>query len=515
MLASVASGVPEINQSGYRVVQYPLPKGSTTPFAIAVDNKTGNVWFVEQGSNQIGMLDPSSGVIREYSIPTASSTPTAIAVDSFGNVWFSELSSNRLGELKDGVITEFDVPSSSEEIQGHSTPQSCGPTEVVPRAQDRIWVVCIFSNEIDEFFPANETFQSFELPVFLSGPAGLVFDKSGNFWFTAADAEMIGHGIVSELKNGTSSGITEFAPINKTYVFSFKETTSYLGSTKTVESSLPTPSGIGISPDGNTLWISEHVDSSFDSYNIQTGSLDRYWTSQTDDQYGYSVSLPNGLVINDNGTVWIAEHYGNKIAEFDPYAGTLTEYLVPCCNSSIAGPYTLTLGQNGTVWFVEIVGNAIGELIPATGNFPTLDIELGRQLLTAKSPSTTSIPLRIVQHASSNQSDLVSLEISGVSGTGILSGASAVFEPPTLELSGTQSATSELDLTIQALKPGIYDLTVSAKPAPYGVIYSTIMKLEVFPPQNEIFTYTVLIGVTASCAILAFHFFRVRRKRSR
>ena len=502
-LFSYSSEVSQGEQSSYRLVQYPLPNGSSAPYSITVDN-SGNVWFVEQGSNQIGSLDPASGVIKEYSIPTPNSSATTIAADSSRNIWFSELDSNRLGELKNGSIIEFDVPSSVVDLEGTPTIQQCGPTEVAPDNLGHIWVICIFSNQIDEFFPNVKTFESFDLPVFLSGPAGLVFDNSGDFWFTAADAGMIGRGIISQLRNESSSGITEFAPINQTYVYSFQESTNYLGSTRIVKSSLPTPTGIALSPDGNTLWITEHVDSSFDSFNIKTDSLDRFWTSNTEDAYGYPVSLPNGVAVTVNGTVWIAEHYGNKIAEFNPYLGKLIEYLVPCCKSSIAGVYTLHLGLNGIVWFVEIQGNAIGELLPVANRIPMITIGLEPQLLIEKSPSSAQVSLKIIQDAISNQSDSINLDLSGISDTGSPAGLSATFEPSSLQLSGTHNVTSQMDLNVQSLRPGIYDLTLGARVPSYGVIYSTIIKLEISSPQNAIFIYTIILVVVAVTIFVSY-----------
>ncbi|MGI0092156.1 MAG: virginiamycin B lyase family protein, partial [Nitrososphaerales archaeon] len=314
----------------YRMAQYPLPAGSSGPWAIATDS-IGRVWVVEQVSNQLAAFDPSSSTFKEYTIPTPNSTANSVVVDISGNVWFTELTGDRLGELKLGAtsIAEYKIPSGSTSFAGQSEALSCGPIGVVPSSQGSLWVLCLFSNQIDEFFPVNGTFNSFDLPVFQSGPAGLVFDHAGNFWFTAADANMIGHGVVSELRNNTSDGIQETAPQNETYTYNFDHATDFRGDTESIKSSLPTPSGIALSPDGHTLWISEHVDSSFDSYNILTKSLDRFWTSQTHQEFGYPVSFPNGLAVDAGGNVWIAEHYGNKVAEFNQGTGKLTEYVVP------------------------------------------------------------------------------------------------------------------------------------------------------------------------------------------
>jgi virginiamycin B lyase len=444
------------------------------------------------------MFNPASSTFQEYPIPTANATTTSITSDPNGNIWFTELGANRLGELRNGIITQFNVPGSTVVIEGEPQNQSCGPTDVVSDKSGHVWVICIFSNQIDEFFPANRTFLSFDLPIFLSGPAGLVFDSEGNFWFTAADAEMIGRGIISELKNDTSNGITEFAPINQTYIFSFQRQNGYLGGSVSAKSSLPTPTGIALSPDGSTLWITEHVDSSFDSYNIRTGSLERYWTSPTNDQFGYSVSLPNGIAVDANGTVWIAEHYGNKIADLDPYTGQMIEYEVPCCGTESAGVYTLTLGPNGTVWFVEILGNAIGELIPTSSDNWSLSVGLSPSHISVKPSSSSTVTLSVAQYGGANDTSSVDFAISGTSNTGKLSGVSANFSPASVELTGYQNSTAALQLTTLGLVPGIYDLTVSASITAKNLIYSEILKVSVSSsPWTD-----MAIGIIATIALV-------------
>jgi len=505
----VSATSSSVETSGYQLIQYPLPNGSSAPFAIASD-PSGKIWVAEQGSNQIASFDPAFKVFQEYSIPTSNSEVSSIAADNASIVWFTELNSNRLGEWNRGVIKEYNVPGTEISVGGQDQVQSCGPTAVVPNGSGRIWVICIFSNQIDEFFPVNDTFHSFNLPVFESGPAGLVFDNSGNFWFTAADAGMLGHGIVSQLVNNTSNGITEFPPLNSTYEFTFQESTSFLGGTKNVRSSLPTPSGIALAPDGNTLWISEHVDSSFDSFNVGSQSLDRFWTSKTDDAFGYSVSLPNGIAVDGHGIVWIAEHYGNKIAEFDPINDSLTEFVVPCCTSTSAGVYTLTLGKNGTVWFVEIFGNAIGELKPDPSP-ASITLQLNQNPVQVTPTRSTIIHVTLIQKAPSNYSSNIQLDVSGISSTGALAGLQANFSSASMQLVGSQAGTSNLRITIEpSLKPGSYYLTVGARESAKDVIYSTILKLVVpAPAANQLFLYGAIVGGAASVVVILFLAFRL------
>ena len=509
--------------TGYVMTEYKLPGGPNQPVAITTD-ASGNVWVVEQESNQLAMFNPSNSSFQEYNIPTPSSTPNSVALDSSGNVWVTELTTSKLAELKSGAtnMIEYSIPNGSTTLGTQIEPLECGPVAVIAGPNGGIWILCDFSNQIDEFFPSNSTFDRFNLPVWQSGPAGLVFDRNGNFWFTAADANMLGHAVTSQLHNDTMNGITEFAPLNETYTFVFAHPIDLQGNTKNITSSLPTPAGIGLGPDGNTLWITEHVDGSFDSYNIATKSLDRYWTSKTYGQFGYQYSFPNGLAVSPDGMVWMAEHYGNKVAEFNPNTGKLVEYAAPCCGTTASGLYTLTLGKNGTVWFVEIFGNAIGELKPiATSQIFNIDLKNSLVSVGSGRPAKANVTVE-VQYSGfpAGEPGDVKLDIAGVSKTGALSGASAQFSQSTLNLSGTGNASSNLSLVIQSLKPGIYDFTVSAIVSSTNTTYSEILKVNASSSSSsshQVLTieYGAVIGVIASVALVGILSLRMKRRKIR
>lgn len=507
------------SDSGYVMVQYPLPTDSKWPFELATDN-IGRVWVVEQLSNQLGMFNPSNDTWTEYAIPTPDSTPNSVAIDSSGNVWVTGLTSNKLIELRNDSnrLTEYSIPNGTATLAGLNESLICGPVQVYVGPHQNIWVICDFSNQIDEFFPGNSTFDRFNLPLWYSGPVGLAFDSSGNFWFTAADANELGYANVSQLMSGTSNGITEFAPKNQTYDYNFAHEIDLAGDTQNITSSLPTPAGLAFGPDG-LLWITEHVDSSFDSYNISSKSLDRYWLSKTYMEYGYPISFPNGLAVDSNGNVWMAEHYGNKVAEYSPSTRTLTEYAVPCCSdvqyaAPGAGIYWLALGKGGVVWFVEIYGNRIGELIP-NNSTQTVLTHVGDSSvsLLANQRSSVTLPVKIEYSGVANSE--LKLAIAGTSHNGTLVGARAVFAPESFNISGSGTVSSNLTLVNQALKPGIYDLTVSANLTNSNVIYSTIFEVNVTRSQfPTLIVYAAIVGVVASATIIAVvSRRRVRRRR--
>jgi streptogramin lyase len=504
-----------VSYGSYQMIEYHLPNGSSEPWSITADTQ-GRIWFVQQNPAALVMFNPQTQTFSQYPISgngNESATPESVATDTSGNVWFSALVTNNLGELKNGSsnVIQYSIPGTKVSIGSSSQSLSCGPTVVKTDASGNVWVACEFSNQIDEFFPKNSTFLSFDLPLWLSAPAGFAFDNSGNLWFTAADADRIGKAVLTSLKNGTTDGITEFAPMNSTYIFSFPHEEGPSGTIQNISSSLPTPSGIALAPDGSTLWITEHVDSSFDSYNINTKSLVRYWTSQTYDKFGYLVSFPNGIAIDSEGNVWIGEHYGNKIAEFKPSTDQLTEYPIPCCSNNVGGPYSIALGPNGSVWFVEILGSAIGELKPTTAS-PSLSINLSSSILKIGQSSTANIPLELNQIGGITDA---SLNVSGMSNTGILSKASASFSKSTISFSSENSVNVTLTLTTAGLNPGIYYLTVSATVST-GEIYSTILKVTVSQSPSLSLTalYVAIVAIVLAVCVVGGLYALSRRPRA-
>src|SRR5262249_22884463 len=99
------------------IVEYPLPKNRSLPWAIAV-GPDGNIWFTEAVGNRIGRITPA-GVITEFPIPTGSSVSEDITAGPDGNLWFTESAGNSIGRITtNGVITEFAIPTLNARAEG-------------------------------------------------------------------------------------------------------------------------------------------------------------------------------------------------------------------------------------------------------------------------------------------------------------------------------------------------------------------------------------------------------------
>jgi virginiamycin B lyase len=500
-----AQGSPPVNQPQqlYGFTQYSIPQNSTQPGAITVDGN-GNLWFVEQGLNAIGSFDPSSGAFSSYPIPTPSALPQGIAVDPQGNVWFAELGPNKLGELGPGesAVVEVAIPPGPDGL-------GCGPIGVTPHGGS-VWITCEFSNQIDEYTPSGGSFKEFDLPLIFSAPLQIAFDKAGNFWFTASDVGMLGYAVVAQLEQGTASGITEFAPINSTYVTTISNSLLPGGGVRT---SLSLPSQIAISPDGNSLWVTEHGGSSFDHYEIGTKSLVKYFTTASSTP-SYPDSLPNGIALDSNGNVWVTEHGANRVAEFVPASGSMIEYAVPCCGKGLAGVLYLTLGRNGTVWFTEFFGNAIGELSSKVGAPPAATLSPGSVSMGASSTANVSVSVSL-KAGGPGASQEFTFRASGVTQSGAPQNLTAHFSPSALTVGPGSNATAVLSLSAAGLRPGVYYLTVGAMSTSTGVISSRFLVLTVTQGNQDLLLWAGLAAIVliAVGAIFARRGRRRTRKR--
>jgi len=493
----------------YSIIQYPLANSSSVPIAI-VASQQGMIWFLEQASNKLVSFNPSNHSFTEYNIPTANSFPISLTVDSFGNVWFTELNGEKIGYLMQGGknITEYEVPSINVSVQGLKQKIPCGPASIITDNEGNVWIACLFSNQIDEFVPSTHAFLTFNLPVFQSGPAALLF-VGDRLWFSAADANMLGIADISAMVPNTDTGITEFAPLNSTYLYTFSHPTSFLGGMADITTSLPTPTSLALGEDGKTVWVTEHVDDSFDSYNPASKVLNKFWLSKTNNLFGYSYAFPNLIQPDSRGNLWIAEHYGNKIAIFSPVNLTLLELNIKCCKNDIAGAYTGALDNQGNFWFVETNTGAIGEVVRNSNSF-NLYASLPQTNVQVEEGESVTIPIsyKLTSGAPTN----FTFDVSGITPDGELKNLTAEFSPSTLNLSPGSSATVNLKLTDSGLKPGRYFLTVSAYGS--GAIYSLILGLqkENNPPSTLYKAIGLALALTVLSIVITYLAIKYKRK---
>ena len=153
--------VPTRAPSRYEIREHRIPTPNAGPHPGS--GPDGNIWFCENGADQIGRLSTRDHSFAEFPLPSKGAAPVGIIAGADGNLWFTEYAGHRIGRITpDGAITEFTLPT--------------------PRA----------------------------------GPNGIARGADGNVWFAETDVDQVGRitpdGVVTEFRAGITPGSRPLAP---------------------------------------------------------------------------------------------------------------------------------------------------------------------------------------------------------------------------------------------------------------------------------------------------------------
>jgi virginiamycin B lyase len=166
-----------------------------------------------------------------------------------------------------------------------------------------------------------------------SGPHGIQFDIDGRLWVTLEFA-----GQVVQIDQVTGA-------ILKTIDVSLHAA----GAPSPINTH---PHGLGVAPDGRTLWFTGKATGTVGRIDPATGAVTHYALPTVG-------SVPIYITAGPDGAMWCTELVGNHIARVTA-DGVVTEYLIPTPNSR---PIAITPGPDGrSLWFSEEAGGKIGRI---------------------------------------------------------------------------------------------------------------------------------------------------------
>lgn len=405
-----------------------IPAIQSTIQAIANSNASS----IQQFKNQFCGLDSSLNsvnYITEYKLPRPCEMPLGIAVDSqAGKIWYLSTKQGTLGSynlIKKHFDKEMTIPI--WKVRQNPTDFSDAWSLKVSGRGDSIWFTDDKQNAIWSYNKSHG-FEMYKVPekslaFGTISPVSLDFDSKGNVYFVGMHSPVLWFGNITQMKNGTSNGITKipmpthgFKGVDSKEISTGSMTvdnkrnviwismlafssegeilrynlTSRTFNTFVLPEQLSLPVGLAVDNNGN-LWATDHGTSIFYMLNTTNHNITMFATSKASPKiYGLNDSsiVPEGANTlpywiekgPDDGSLWFNEHQGNKIARFDPVNNTLYEYWVPtqdrtwgdCPPSSktcgIANVLQFSRGQNGQTWFTEWSENKIGTIAPAINN---------------------------------------------------------------------------------------------------------------------------------------------------
>ena len=297
---------------------YPVPT-SESGLARITAGPDGNLWFIENASNQIGRITTTGVVKNEYSVPLmgGSSSLLGIVTGPDNALWFTENGANRIGRLTTaGTVTEFTTPGTSN----YTTGITVGP-------DGRLWFT--EQGAINRVSTAG-TFGTAIKTGGQSQPNSITRGADGNLWST--------DGFSNAIRRTTRDGATTsfMAP-------------SAVRVNRQDGSFLAASGGITSNTDGS-LWFTEPGANKIGR--ITTAGVVTEFTVPT------ANAVPAEIVSDSDGNLWFTESDAGKIARVTP-AGVFSEFAVPTPGSS---PNGIAIGPDNNIWFTDQGTNRIGVL---------------------------------------------------------------------------------------------------------------------------------------------------------
>ena len=160
-----------------------------TPYGMAVAGD-GKVWFAENGVDQMGRLDPSTGKIDDFPIPLKTSQrllPRKVGYDKDGNIWVGLWGVGKLLKIdyKTTKMTIYTPPTENAGV--YST---CGDLK-----NGYIWFSEQQVDKIARFDPKTEKFMEFPVPYAETDTRRIEVDQNNpnRVWYSGVTSNRIGY----------------------------------------------------------------------------------------------------------------------------------------------------------------------------------------------------------------------------------------------------------------------------------------------------------------------------------
>ncbi len=320
------------------ITEFPTSSSTVQPAAITTGSD-GNLWFVEQGANAIGRMNPITHAIDTFSngLP-ADAGLSQITSGPNGDLWFTEngLFANAIGMI--------DPNNTGQGIQNFGTTAGMtaksSPTGIASVGSD-IWFtqpLPAATPQIGKLDTSTGRITEFSAPSAMSQlTSQIVLGPDGNLYFTEFGA------------------IGIFSPVTDSLV---KEVPLPGGSKEQ-------PLSIAVGPDGNIWYGAGNLNAAGSAFDSNVVGI----VSTTSQSVIKEIALPAStepfsLTAGPDGQMWVAvtrtSTVAGSIVQIDPATQTVTQTIpVPTNIVAIPNPIAITAGADGNVWFSDF-GGAIG-----------------------------------------------------------------------------------------------------------------------------------------------------------
>ncbi len=317
--------------STLNINEWQVPSGNAGPAGINVDS-TGRVWFTENQTGKLGMLDPAANKIYEWNLPSGSSvnsrniftSPSITYQSTSFRAYFAEKDKDKIAYLD----TTAPTPTVTTTVTSTTTIITSTTTTNT-------------ANFLTEW----------QLPAG-SKPASIFVDDQGNIWFTDSGSDDIGELIGGSTTNsqfiewdlpGGNAGAGTCGALCVWGLYVQKAGSDYY------------------------VWFTERTGGNADAGLVGRLQLSNNLLTTWDlNSLNNGVYQPVDIAVDSAGNAYVSNYLGNRILILNPNNGAYREFAL----GTAGEPVALSLDQTrGLLWFLEFAGNNIAYLnYAATGN---------------------------------------------------------------------------------------------------------------------------------------------------
>ena len=426
------------------------------------------------------VVSRNDSYVKEYSLPPGSA-PNGLVVDKSGLVWVTSKNATLYSvDPRSGQVKNYGIKGGATSYENPGV-TSAMVWAIVQGDGGKIWFSPLGTKAIWRFDPSSGTFDSYMSET--GAPFQMKEALDGKIWFTTLRGDTIG--VIEKSQNGTYT-VSTFdtlphadpagiflqndsiwvANVGSQNIFQYKiNQDGYTTKDISVMRQIPKDNNTLFSSptdlfvDKNILWLTEHGTSFLTSYDLDSGKITRYPTSQNTFS---TTTLPFWIRgTYDPKVLWFNEHQGNKIGCFDLYNKTLTEYSIPSLPKDGYLTYPLNISQDPLdekiLWFSEWNTDKVGVI---NGHVPIpFAINLNTTKITLSHHSTSVVDLKIM--GDTHISDRLFLNASSsITPTAELGNLTVKFSSDVVAL--PHDGTIQLSIRDDGVEPGNYTVGISA-----------------------------------------------------
>ncbi len=318
-------------------------------------------------------------VIEEWDLGSRSSMQHDVVLHPDGRLYSVDMAQDQLhrldpsapdGNRKSWTLPRGDMPLGGVFVSAGGRPPAnsnahVGPHSIQVAPDGTLWITLALSNQLAQFDPATETWQTVELEHGYY-PHTLRFDERGRIWYSMAASNHLG---MYDPKTGDSRQLRLPAgTLGQEVVLRMLPFMLWLGRHVDLRNAaaqsdgfvMPIPYGVDVAPDGG-VWFSqlnEHRIGRVDPESFEVEMIDTPFAA------------PRRMRFDSQGALWIPSFSESLISRFDPKTREFKQWQLPIEPLGSETPYAVHVDRRtDTVWICGTNSDSLIRFEPQTEKF--------------------------------------------------------------------------------------------------------------------------------------------------